>query len=680
MLGGLGALAIPILIHLLLKRKKQRLRFSTLQFFLKRNEQSTRRKFRNWLLLAARILLLTLIALAFARPYLPNQLAANSTQKKRNIVFVLDRSASMQARDGSDSRWNHAKKVIEKLLADLQTEDRVALIGCANHTDILSPLGPPEEIKRVLKNLLPDSGTTDLGNGLQQAVKILSHKNSGEQSIIYLVSDLQRASAKNISSHPVPQFIEVNLLSAAETFTPNLAVTEMALQPKGSTKPSAALANFTDETAKVKTSLFIDNEERFSQHTELKPDESAHLELKLPPLEPGWHQAEIRIRSSDAFALDDSRYEVIHIPSPVRVLVIEPRETKRIFEEESFFVASALEPGKGGRSRFSVEKVSVDQFAKKFFRPEERARFDFVVLPGLREVPSEMARTIAEFVQAGGGLLMFLGDSVSANRYNSEFRELLPAQIGRMEEEPLNWHLADVETTSAIFAAFRQPNSGDLHLPEFTRRFTLDAGPGARVLAKFDDGMPFIVEQTGSKSILVNTSVDTRWNDWPKHKTFVPWLHSVGNYLARNSGLEMKMSSTITASDEVDLDLGLIAKKGAFRVQRAGGGEFTATADEQGRLRNVNLAAPGIYSIRDQSNREVQRVAVNLPSEESDLSALTTNQFPQKIVRGPDAVQPVVAASLFGQQNNQKEFWRVFLMAGLVLLVLELVLANRTFA
>ena len=41
LLGGLLALAVPILIHLLLKQKKKRLRFSTLQFFLKRDEQTT---------------------------------------------------------------------------------------------------------------------------------------------------------------------------------------------------------------------------------------------------------------------------------------------------------------------------------------------------------------------------------------------------------------------------------------------------------------------------------------------------------------------------------------------------------------------------------------------------------------------------------------------------------------
>jgi hypothetical protein len=71
LLGALTALAIPILIHLLLKHKKQRLRFSTIQFFTQQDEQaSRRRKLRHWLLLAVRLLLVTLIVLAFARPYL----------------------------------------------------------------------------------------------------------------------------------------------------------------------------------------------------------------------------------------------------------------------------------------------------------------------------------------------------------------------------------------------------------------------------------------------------------------------------------------------------------------------------------------------------------------------------------------------------------------------------------
>src|SRR6185436_7964706 len=103
MLAGLAALALPVLIHLLLKQKKQRLRFSTLQFFLRQDEHSSqRRKLRNFLLLAVRLLLLAVLVLAFARPYARQH--AGATERRRLAVFLLDRSASMQASDGSTPR------------------------------------------------------------------------------------------------------------------------------------------------------------------------------------------------------------------------------------------------------------------------------------------------------------------------------------------------------------------------------------------------------------------------------------------------------------------------------------------------------------------------------------------------------------------------------------------------
>src|SRR5690349_12874204 len=106
MLAGLSALAIPVIIHLLLKRKKKRLRFSTNQFFLKQDEQSSqKRKLRNWLLLALRLLIFTLLVLAFARPFLSQSKAAADARQRRQVIFVLDRSASMHAIGTDGERW-----------------------------------------------------------------------------------------------------------------------------------------------------------------------------------------------------------------------------------------------------------------------------------------------------------------------------------------------------------------------------------------------------------------------------------------------------------------------------------------------------------------------------------------------------------------------------------------------
>ena len=129
LLAGLAALAIPIVIHLLLKRKKQRLRFSTIQFFQKQDQQSTKnRKLRNLLLLAVRLLLLALLVLAFARPYLPQNQIGPAAGKRRQVIFVVDRSASMQANGTDGLRWERAKEAIQKILSGLKPEDRAALV------------------------------------------------------------------------------------------------------------------------------------------------------------------------------------------------------------------------------------------------------------------------------------------------------------------------------------------------------------------------------------------------------------------------------------------------------------------------------------------------------------------------------------------------------------------------
>src|SRR5262249_26321257 len=162
------------LIHLLLKRKKKRLRFSTTQFFIKHDEQSSqRRKLRHWLLLALRLLIVTLLVLAFARPYLP-QTGAAAVGRKKQAVIVLDRSASMHANGPDGSRWRQAREQVSKILSGLQRDDRVALIGCSSHTDVLSGFAPPSVVEKLLRDLQPAYGTSDLAQGLQQAVKLIS--------------------------------------------------------------------------------------------------------------------------------------------------------------------------------------------------------------------------------------------------------------------------------------------------------------------------------------------------------------------------------------------------------------------------------------------------------------------------------------------------------------------------
>src|SRR5262245_35134050 len=262
MLAGLAALAVPVVIHLLLRQRRKRQRFSTLQFFAKLEEQSSqRRKLRNWFLLALRLTLFTLLVLAFARPYLPKAANAGAPQKRRQIILVLDRSLSMQANDAEGQRWGHALDATRKLLAELNQNDRAALVSCAANAEVLSGFAPPTTVANLLKDLQPTFAAASLSQGLQQATKLLALADPTAASAIYVISDLQRNSCPNLEAYPIPQQTEIKVVNVGDVYTPNVAVTDVKVEGQVMPKLRIGLGNFSDEdNSQNKLSLVADGQ------------------------------------------------------------------------------------------------------------------------------------------------------------------------------------------------------------------------------------------------------------------------------------------------------------------------------------------------------------------------------------------------------------------------------------
>src|SRR5215471_16740821 len=94
---GLGAIAVPVLVHLIQRERKRVVEFPSLMFVRRIPYQSVRRRrIRHWALLLLRAAAIVLIVVAFSRPFLPQAASANvAAAGAREIVIVLDQSASM---------------------------------------------------------------------------------------------------------------------------------------------------------------------------------------------------------------------------------------------------------------------------------------------------------------------------------------------------------------------------------------------------------------------------------------------------------------------------------------------------------------------------------------------------------------------------------------------------------
>jgi hypothetical protein len=135
----------------------------------------------------------------------------------------------------------------------------------------------------------------------------------------------------------------------------------------------------------------------------------------------------------------------------------------------------------------------------------------------------------------------------------------------------------------------------------------------------------------------------------------------------------------LVAGATADLDLGIANGKQDFRVRPSAGAEFTIKADDQGKF-EFPLERPGFYSVLNSAGQTIRLLAVNPPQRESNLAGITPSELQGQLVRSQATPETGLMAGLFAPADGQTNLWRALLMAGALILVLETVLANRTFA
>src|SRR5690348_6308060 len=122
LLFGLGAIAVPVLVHLIQRERKHVINFPSLMFVQRIPYQSVRRRrIRHWPLLLMRAAAMTLIILAFARPFFARGAAAAMAASggSREIVIMLDQSASM----GYGDHWQKALDAAHGAINSLNASD-----------------------------------------------------------------------------------------------------------------------------------------------------------------------------------------------------------------------------------------------------------------------------------------------------------------------------------------------------------------------------------------------------------------------------------------------------------------------------------------------------------------------------------------------------------------------------
>lgn len=203
----LAALAglIPVLVHLIHRRRAKEVRFSTLRFLRLSVQKTRRRKYIEDLsLLALRAGVLILIALGLARPAVSNFGSLWGGSRTAAIAVVLDNSASMAVIDSGRPRLETARQAAEQVLSRLRQGDQVALLPTSG------PPGPElgrlfrthETVHQALDACRPSAERADLAAKIQQARDLLAGSDASRKEI-YVLTDNQTLSWEGLKE-PAP--------------------------------------------------------------------------------------------------------------------------------------------------------------------------------------------------------------------------------------------------------------------------------------------------------------------------------------------------------------------------------------------------------------------------------------------------------------------------------------------
>jgi uncharacterized membrane protein len=663
--AGLAALAVPVLIHLIQRERKNVVPFPSLMFVRKIPYSSIRRRrIHNWALLALRLVALALIVAAFARPFLRSQTLVAAASGARDLVIMLDRSYSM----GHGDQWARAQKAAVDAAGGLVDGDRGTLILFSSGAEIaVQPTNDRGRLQSEINAATLTAGATKYGPALKLAGSLLAASNLPRREVV-LISDFQRTGWSPGDGLRMPAGTVLTPVEIAAGSARNLGVTPITVQRDQSSGQdrvtlTAGVMNRSAEAANdVTVSLEIDGHVAETARVSIQPNGSASTTFPPVILSAANTRGVVRI-GDDALARDNAFHFVLSPPRPVGVTVVTGNRGAR---EAGLYLSRALSIG--DNPRFDVATVGADALS------DDQLSKSRVVIVNDASPTEALVSRLTRFVQQGGGLLVVYGPNSS---WPANAIDLVPATVAGAVDRTRGGAgaLGGLEYGHAVFEPFRGPRSGDFSAARFYGYRSVTPTKDAEILARFDDGAPAVISRVvgRGRAVVWTSTLDLFWNDLPLKPVYLPFVHQVVRHLAdyRERPGWATVGQVIDLSQEGDAS--------RARVALTPSGARLPLEGEQGRLLELN--EQGFYEIRE-SGRQAALVTVaasNVELSESDRTPVDPAEIVAAVTGGPTAVPTPGSQAVLpdAAQEQSQRLWWYLLFAGILLLTGESWLAHR---
>jgi hypothetical protein len=481
-----ATLSIPILIHLLNRRRFRIVEWAAMRFLLAAQRKNARRmRLEQLLLLLIRCALVLLLVLAMAsvtawaeslwRALNPQgSWALRSAAGRTHRLLVVDGSFSMTVQpEGEASCFERAIQQAEQFVTRHSGNGdgfSVILMASPARRIVGEPSDDPQKVLAELRALRATHGPADLAGTLASVAGLLESSPSkyALREVVFF-TDLQRSGW--IASRPG------DLSAALQTFAQrqaraifvdvgrdgvsNLAVTavgidEPVVTPSTRVAIQARLFNYGDSRDEVPVRLFVSKarDKAAEAGNPQPPREVASSTVRCPRGQqsyvnftyrfpaPGDYHVQV-VAEKDDLELDDSRSVIVRVRSSVPVLLVNGKPAAELFDRATGWLQVALNPfddnpGNSSAGIIRPRVISEVQFADE--KLGDLSGYDVVFLCDVARLSGPETRRLEAHVRRGGAVVFSLGDRVDLGAYNEmlyrDGQGLLPARLLRVQQAP----------------------------------------------------------------------------------------------------------------------------------------------------------------------------------------------------------------------------------------------------
>jgi hypothetical protein len=589
MLFGLAGVAIPVIIHLLNRRRFDVVDWGAMQFL--QISQTTRRRLllEELLLLLLRMGLVAILALALAAPYTTSRVLADlGARDNRDVVLVFDGSYSMGYTGAGKAAHELAKEWALDFVNSLAAGDSVAILQAKQQVvPILPPTHDLARVREALGSLPAPRGGCDWPQAVQAAHKLLADSGRAQRQIV-LLTDGQRFGWADDTSLLRWELL-ANQLREQPALKPsiwaiNLGADRPADPPNWSLAPLRASRGIASAGQQItfRTALELHGSQEYRPPyrlrlevdgkpvANLKPPSAARLEKGQVPLSfsqrfttPGHHLVSLLVEPDpppeqrpagyvikDHLPGDNRQDFALEIVPALPVLLVDGNDEPAPKYRGTDFLRDALAPARDRTPAVLARVVSGQAFDPTLLArdlgPNAGTKPHVLILCNVPRLTTPQQEAVAQFLAAGGGVLVTLGERVDSAYYNEQLyrggQGWLPARLEEVRGDEAQPGRAPSPLPSSFFHPaldlFREVTVGGLADARFPRWYgvtTPGRGAVGVPVALLTNNDPLLVERQyhSGRVLLCTVPLDNTWRtNLPDLPAFAPLAHELVYYLA----------------------------------------------------------------------------------------------------------------------------------------------------